>query len=141
MATGGCFCGKIRVQYSGQPIKTALCHCVDCRKLTGALYTCSFVVKTVDLKISGSPKEIAKTSDSGNYIKNYFCSDCGTPLYGRKIHSSGVLDQVTIVRAGIFDDIDFLNQYKADAEIYNSSRVSWMSPIEGAEQFSGMPPL
>jgi hypothetical protein len=54
-----------------------LCHCFDCRKLTGTLYTYNFVVKIADLKITGSPKEVAKTSDSGNHIKNYFCSDCG----------------------------------------------------------------
>ena len=95
MVVGGCFCGKIRVEYNGEPIMSvsifppgnirwsiniseqALCHCYDCRKLTGTLFTYSFVVHKADLKISGSPKEVAKRADSGNHIKNYFCSDCG----------------------------------------------------------------
>ncbi|KAB8202546.1 hypothetical protein BDV34DRAFT_215348 [Aspergillus parasiticus] len=55
----------------------ALCHCYDCRKLTGTLFTYSFVVHKADLKITGNPKEVAKRADSGNHIKNYFCSDCG----------------------------------------------------------------
>lgn len=97
MAVGGCFCGNVRVEYTGQPIKAvniitpstliircadpsqqALCHCSDCRKLTGTLFTYSFIVKNTDLKVTGSPKEVAKTADSGNHIKNYFCPDCGS---------------------------------------------------------------
>ncbi|KAB8269748.1 hypothetical protein BDV30DRAFT_251093 [Aspergillus minisclerotigenes] len=77
MVVGGCFCGKIRVEYNGEPVISALCHCYDCRKLTGTLFTYSFVVHKADLKITGSPKEVAKRADSGNHIKNYFCPDCG----------------------------------------------------------------
>ncbi|KJK68762.1 Glutathione-dependent formaldehyde-activating enzyme [Aspergillus parasiticus SU-1] len=77
MVVGGCFCGNIRVEYNGEPIISALCHCYDCRKLTGTLFTYSFVVHKADLKITGNPKEVAKRADSGNHIKNYFCSDCG----------------------------------------------------------------
>ncbi|KAJ5811808.1 hypothetical protein N7474_008109 [Penicillium riverlandense] len=80
MSTGGCFCGKVRVEYSGQPMNSGLCHCLDCRKITGSLYSYSFVVNRADLKVTGNPKEVAKISDSGNHIKNYFCSDCGTVL-------------------------------------------------------------
>lgn len=93
MAVGGCFCGNVRIEYSGQHVTSVsaclelrivfidliegLCHCFDCRKLTGTLYTYNFVIDSADLKTTGSPKEVAKTADSGNYIKNYFCSDCG----------------------------------------------------------------
>ncbi|KAK2755737.1 hypothetical protein FQN54_005887 [Arachnomyces sp. PD_36] len=141
MALGGCFCGKIRIEYSGQPITTGICHCYDCRKLTGTLHSYNFVIKTADLKLtSGNPKEVAKTSDSGNHIKNYFCSDCGTPLYGYKVNSEGTPDQTAILRAGILDDIGVLNEHKPEAEIYTDGRVCWVSPTEGTGQFSGMPP-
>ncbi|THY14262.1 hypothetical protein D6D01_08161 [Aureobasidium pullulans] len=45
----------------------ALCHCTDCRKISGSVYTLNFIVSTADLKISGpsSPAENPKTSDSG----------------------------------------------------------------------------
>ncbi|KAJ5086928.1 hypothetical protein NUU61_008235 [Penicillium alfredii] len=77
MAVGGCFCGKVRIQYSGQPIASGLCYCLDCRKLTGSAYSYNFIVDNTQLTITGSPKEVAKTSDSGNHIRNYFCPDCG----------------------------------------------------------------
>jgi hypothetical protein len=59
-----------------------LCHCSDCRKITGSLYSYNFVVKRADLKIIGSPKELAKIADSGTHIKNYFCADCGVYCTG-----------------------------------------------------------
>ncbi|RAQ42950.1 DUF636 domain protein [Aspergillus flavus] len=141
MVVGGCFCGKIRVEYNGEPIISALCHCYDCRKLTGTLFTYSFVVHKADLKITGSPKEVAKRADSGNHIKNYFCSDCGTPIYGHKITASGTPEEITILRAGVFDDIEFLDRHRPKAEIYRLGRVKWMCPLEGADQFIGMPSL
>lgn len=136
----------------------AICHCLDCRKITGAPYSFSFIVKTTSLDISGSPKEVSKTADNGNHVKNYFCSDCGmfivqphlakryltkvigTPLYGQKVKPDGVPHELTVVRAGIFDP-EVLNDRKPEVEIYTDRRLAWISPIEGAGQFSGMLPL
>jgi hypothetical protein len=36
--TGGCLCGAIRITATGQPNRTGLCHCLDCRKHHGALF-------------------------------------------------------------------------------------------------------
>ncbi|TIA06282.1 hypothetical protein D6C80_10416 [Aureobasidium pullulans] len=63
---GSCFCKKIQLELSGEPHAIALCHCTDCRKISGSVYTLNFIVSTADLKISGSsPAENPKTSDSG----------------------------------------------------------------------------
>ncbi|KAI9368040.1 Mss4-like protein [Aspergillus egyptiacus] len=139
MTVGGCFCGKIRIKYNGQPLTSALCHCLDCRKLTGSPYTYNYVVRSADLEIaSGSPKAVAKTSDSGNQIRNYFCPDCGTPLFGHKITPDGGSGEITIVRVGIFDDMEILSERIPEAEIYTDRRLEWIGPVDGAEQFSGM---
>ncbi|KAJ5582020.1 hypothetical protein N7535_000640 [Penicillium sp. DV-2018c] len=135
MANGTCFCGNILIT-TGQPIASGLCHCHDCRKLTGSPYSHSILFKTADLKITGVPKEVSKTADSGNTIKNYFCPDCGTPLFGRKI-TDGIPDEVTVVRGGIFDD-SVLNQWKPGVEIFTEARLEWVAPVEGAGQVCGM---
>ncbi|BCS27256.1 GFA family protein [Aspergillus puulaauensis] len=141
MPVGGCFCGNIRLESDVQPVTSALCHCTDCRKLTGTLFTYSFVFKRPDISITGNPKEIAKSSDSGNRIKNYFCPDCGTPIYGFKIKPSGEEDEILIVRAGIFDDMELLNEQRPVAELYVKGRVGWVCPLEGTQQFEGMLPV
>ncbi|CAI7581346.1 unnamed protein product [Penicillium bialowiezense] len=138
MPVGGCFCGKVRVNLNGPPMTSGLCYCDDCRKLTGAPFTYNFIANFSNITITGTPKEVAKSADSGNEIKNYFCPDCGTPLYGRKINEDGEPDETTIIRAGIFDDGRIVMERKPDAEIFTERRPQWINPIEGAAQFKGM---
>ncbi|THX47938.1 hypothetical protein D6D06_09371 [Aureobasidium pullulans] len=137
---GSCFCKKIQLELSGEPHAIALCHCTDCRKISGSVYTLNFIVSTADLKISGSsPAENPKTSDSGKQYVNYFCKDCGSPLYGGAVDESGQL-QTAVVRAGCFDDLEVLKGKKPSVEIYTEQRMEWISPVEGAAQFEGMLP-
>ena len=62
----------------------------------------------------------------------------GTPLYGYKVKPAGEPEDITILRAGILDDINLLDQSKPQVEIYTKSRIAWVCPLEGAGQFTGM---
>ncbi|CBF70524.1 hypothetical protein AN5940.2 [Aspergillus nidulans FGSC A4] len=141
MPVGSCFCGKIQLEFTNSPITSGLCYCSDCRKNSGSLFTYSFVFRNADVKITGSPKVVTKRADSGNTVKNHFCDECGTPLYGLRVNPDGSQGESMIVRAGIFDNLSLFNQVKPKAELYVDGRVSWLCPIEGAEQFVGMVPL
>ncbi|OJJ46060.1 hypothetical protein ASPZODRAFT_133026 [Penicilliopsis zonata CBS 506.65] len=138
MAVGSCFCGKVKVEYAGQPLASALCHCLDCRKLTGTLCTYSFVVKRADLKVTGSPKAVAKTADSGKSYENYFCPECGSSIYGQEVKADGTTPETIVLRAGILDDIETMTEHKPEVEVFTDRRLNWISPIEGAHQVPGM---
>merc|ERR1712058_178845 len=60
MPAGGCFCNKIRVNFTGEPNAHLLCHCLDCRKIGGASYSNNIVVPEDAFKLEGKPKEISK---------------------------------------------------------------------------------
>lgn len=65
----------------------------------------------------------------------------GTPLYGYRVDADGApVADVRVLRAGIFDDLGYINEHKPEAEIYISGRVNWFTPIEGADEFAGMVP-
>ncbi|KAJ5257179.1 hypothetical protein N7478_013283 [Penicillium angulare] len=138
MAAGGCFCGNIRIEYNGKSVMAGICHCQDCRKLTGSIFSYSFAINSADLKVTGTPKGVPKTADSGNAIKNYFCPDCGTPLFGRRVKGDEPDGDTIILRAGIFDNPELLNTQKPGAELYTENRLDWLAPIEGAAQITGM---
>ena len=64
----------------------------------------------------------------------------GTPLFGQKIKPNGDADSVTIVRAGILDDMGILDE-RPEVELYTDRRVKWVNPVEGTGQFTGMLPI
>jgi hypothetical protein len=101
MPSGSCFCGNIKIEYNAErtiavstqnttcnhvrlyplTFRQGLCHCLDCRKLSGSPYTFNFIAKRSELKVIGTPKAITKTADSENAVVNYFCSACGETNY------------------------------------------------------------
>jgi hypothetical protein len=51
----------------------ALCHCLDCRKISGSTYSTNGIFPKDNFKAtSGTPKEYASKADSGNSITSYF---------------------------------------------------------------------
>lgn len=62
----------------------------------------------------------------------------GTPLFGRRIKADGELAEITILRAGIFEDEELLNKRGPEAELYTERRLKWVDPVEGAAQINGM---
>jgi hypothetical protein len=69
---GGCLCGAVRIEISGEPIRVGICHCLDCRKRQGALFH-SFAI---------FPVETAKiTGETRAWKSKHFCPTCGSPLF------------------------------------------------------------
>ena len=74
---GGCRCGHIRYVVEGTPFHMTLCHCRDCRTVTGAPVVAWFSLRPDELRwLAGPPKSF--TSSPG--IIRSFCPECGTPL-------------------------------------------------------------
>jgi hypothetical protein len=65
----------------------------------------------------------------------------GTPLFGQAMDSDGKPNEITVLRAGIFDDPQILTEWKPQAELYTDRRLEWVNPVDGAAQCSGMLPL
>jgi len=134
-STGSCFCGKVKISYTGEPVVKALCHCLHCRKISGSAFSVNLMVPTDGFKVTGSPKAITTSeTDSGNSITSYFCPDCGSTLY-RDGESNPALK---VVKVGVLDDYEALNTAKPAAELFVKHRVEWVPEMEGAGQVEGM---
>ncbi|RVQ01757.1 GFA family protein, partial [Sinorhizobium meliloti] len=51
--TGGCLCGALKYEVSGEPLRVGLCHCADCRKESGSSFVTFAVWPTRAFKCSG----------------------------------------------------------------------------------------
>jgi hypothetical protein len=118
---GGCRCGAVRFQVSGEPFKSGLCHCAECRKETGSVF----------LYYADWP--IGAFSVGGEY-KSYegrsFCPQCGSALF----HLS---DDHAEIALGAFDEapIGIVPQ----VEGWVKRREPWLTPVAGAGQFEEDP--
>ncbi|KAI1387670.1 Mss4-like protein [Hypoxylon trugodes] len=134
-STGSCFCSKVRISFEGEPIRQATCHCYDCRKISGSTYSTNLIVPGAGFKLlSGEPKAISKTADSGNTVTSHFCGDCGTTLW-RDGPSFG---ENKVVKAGTLDDVKALDGLKPGFELFSDLRVGWVAELPDTVQKTAM---
>lgn len=78
--TGHCLCGAITVNIKTPPEKlvAGFCHCKNCQKVAGSVFSHNLVVPTVDLEVTGELSVYTDTAtDSGVPLKRNFCKTCG----------------------------------------------------------------
>lgn len=75
---GGCFCGKLRFAVEGEPVRSGVCHCLDCRKLHGAPFMAFAVFPREAVTVTGEARRIRTQP---RYARA-FCPDCGSHVFG-----------------------------------------------------------
>ena len=76
MLKGSCLCGDIQFVVAGQPKGASMCHCGQCRKQSGGVWSSAYV-KDSDLTITGP----VTWFDSSKAAKRGSCSRCGSFLF------------------------------------------------------------
>ncbi|MCO6384478.1 GFA family protein [Oceanicola sp. 502str15] len=74
--SGSCLCGAIRFEVTGEPQGVSVCHCGQCRRMSGHLWSSAYV-KDGELTITGEPQWYA----SSETAKRGFCPTCGSFLF------------------------------------------------------------
>jgi hypothetical protein len=113
---GGCFCGAVRFEASGTPEHITHCHCIHCRRTTGAPFvTWAEMPKSGFRWTKGDPARM--TSRPG--VTRRFCAQCGTHMTYETIESPGGVD----VTAGCLDDPEAI---KPDDHVWADRMLSWI---------------
>ena len=72
---GGCFCGAVRYEVDSASGRMTNCHCLHCRKTSGAPFVTWFEARTESFRlVSGSP--VSCHTRPG--VTRLFCGQCGT---------------------------------------------------------------
>lgn len=111
--TGGCLCGCVRFEASGDPYRVGVCHCLDCRKHHGALFHASAIFPENAVIVEGK---------TNSYEGRYFCPHCGSSVFSK----SG--DEVEIN----LGSLDAPYQFKPTYELWTIRREAWLPkfPVE-----------
>lgn len=131
MLNGGCLCGLVRYEITGEPIFAGLCHCRDCQRSSGSAFAPYLGIRAADFRLSGEVRRYAKPNDSGGQSQRHFCPNCGSTVFGR---GNGWVT----VYAGTLDEPD---RFMPREHIFVRSRCSWAHlPPESLPQYQTLPP-
>jgi hypothetical protein len=97
---GGCLCGAVRYTLKARPLTVSACHCMDCKRLTGATHNLSVTVLRSDFEHAGATTAYRKTADSGRQADVVRCAACGTRLW----HEPLALPAMLFLMGGTLDD-------------------------------------
>lgn len=129
---GGCLCGEIRYEISGDLQMTGVCHCKNCQKQAGSAFSILFAITNEQLEMNGDLKTYNDTSDSGNDVHRNFCGHCGSPV----TTTVPAQAEMTFVKAGTLDDTSILNP---DTHYWTKSAQKWVNIDSDATKFEANP--
>ena len=122
---GGCFCGKIRYQISGDPVLQLYCYCKDCLAITGTDGYAGYMVKNENFSlIEGNPRTHEKIAKDGRTVKRHFCGTCGSNLWGET--EFGLIS----VAAGTLDNPD---EFSPSCKAFAHDAPKWARIPDGLE--------
>lgn len=123
--TGGCLCGSIRYEVSGEPEAASICHCVSCRKSAGAQSVAWVVFPYGNFRIVSGSLAVYRSSD---HASRTFCGECGTTLTYQ--HDEGP-DSVDITAASL----DFPDELPPRRHVWLEGKLDWETLDDGLWRF------
>ena len=98
--TGGCACGAIRFEISGEPLFQNHCQCRDCQHKSGTGHGSYLTFPRRGVQQTGTATRWDIVGDSGNVKTRAFCPTCGSPVY----MTFAAMPDVFTVHAGSLDE-------------------------------------
>jgi hypothetical protein len=113
--TGGCLCGGTRYLLEIAPTQLNDCHCIDCRRSSGAPFVTWGTVPRAGLKVVfGSVRKVPHA----NRIRS-FAACCGTQLF---FEDSADAETVDVTIASLDDPTPFVPTFA----IWTEDRLPWV---------------
>ena len=133
--TASCSCGQLSISVRDEPTQVLICHCFECQKQSGSVFlNWSYWPKSAMTATTGKPSRYRRTGESGRIVDNYFCSHCGSTVYG---DSPDIPGEVSIA-VGNFADPAFA---PPTAAVWGRCRHAWVQPPANIPEHQTQPDL
>jgi hypothetical protein len=121
-----CSCGQLQVTVRGDPIRVAMCHCLECQRRTGSIFGVQAFYQREQVRLAkGIAKRYARRADSGRTVTFNFCPECGGTVFWEPEQRP----ELIAVAVGMFADPDF---EKPRNSVWEKRQHPWTTAI--AEQ-------
>ncbi|RJG05548.1 GFA family protein [Noviherbaspirillum cavernae] len=128
---GGCQCGEVRYEISGEPIFAAICHCSMCRRANAAPAVAWAMFHESQLRFS---KGEVKTYASSSEAQRGFCERCGTQIS----FTATFLPELIDVTIGSLDDPESV---QPTLHYWHSNHLSWVEFSDNLPRHPELPPF
>ncbi len=121
---GGCVCGNIRYQISGEPLRVTVCHCTWCQRRTETAFGIESVFNIAQvIFLGGTPTKYRHISDvSGRWLDVEFCPQCGSNI-GLTLE---LVQDIRSIAAGTLDNPSWINAGKFPfRHVFTRSHRNW----------------
>ncbi len=130
---GGCYCGRLRYQATGDAIFKGQCHCRECQYITGGHPNVVMAMPESGFSYTqGSPKQFRR-ADLERPATREFCSECGTHILAK----SSALPGALVIKVGTLDDPSVFGA--AQMVIFTIDKQSFHHVPEGVPTFERVP--
>ena len=122
---GGCFCGTIRYRVDGPPRRVTHCHCLHCRRTSGAPFLTWAEFDPAQFRfVTGTPGRC----ESRPLVTRRFCGSCGTQLTYQHAEEGDTID-VTVA------SLDAPDAVEPEDHVWCDRMLPWMKLPDGLPRY------
>lgn len=119
---GGCLCGKVSFEIENKFEQFFVCHCEQCRKITGSGYASNLFGNPSQFNIISGLENIKRFDYRGRSFTKAFCMECGSG-----VPYSNSKGDFIVVPAG---SLEGEPKFKVKNIIFHKEKPSWCSTNE-----------
>ena len=121
--TGGCLCGAVRYEVRGPLRAVVMCHCTQCRRMTGHIMAAT-AARHKDFRLLS--EEGLRWYTSSEEARRGFCMLCGSTLFWQ-----GAARDYLSIAAGTLDDSSGL---RIACHIFTADKGDYYEIVDSAPQ-------
>jgi len=130
--TGGCACGALRYEITGEPVFQNHCQCRDCQHKSGTGHGSYLTFPRAGVTHGGPATSWDIVGDSGNIKTRAFCPTCGSPVY----MTFAAMPELFTIHAASLDDPA---RFQPQAVTYAVRGLAWDVLDAALPTFDRMP--
>jgi len=130
---GGCYCGRLRYQATGDALFKGQCHCRECQYISGGHPNVVIAMPESGFSYTKGSAKHFRRADLEKPVTREFCSECGTHILAR----SSALPGALIIKVGTLDDPSVFGG--PQMVIFTVDKQSFHHVPEGVPTFERVP--
>lgn len=118
--TATCACRQLKIHCSGDPVRTSVCHCLECQKRTGSAFGAQARFLKSQTRMEGRASHWSRVGDEGTRATFSFCPDCGSTVWW----TPDAQPEMVLVAMGAFAEPTFTA--RPTFAVYDARRHPWV---------------